>query len=68
MKGERCARLPAPYLRGVPEPARLADGRRSIMQTKVDQISDRIYRLSTWIPDIGPGGFTFNQFLVDAPH
>ena len=36
------------------------------MQTKVDQISDRIYRLSTWIPDIGPGGFTFNQFLVDA--
>jgi flavorubredoxin len=36
------------------------------VQTKVNQISDRIYRLSTWIPDIGPGGFTFNQFLVDA--
>jgi flavorubredoxin len=36
------------------------------MRTKVDQIADRIYRLSTWIPDIGPSGFTFNQFLVDA--
>lgn len=36
------------------------------MQTNVDQIADRIYRLSTWIPEIGPGGFTFNQFLVDA--
>jgi flavorubredoxin len=36
------------------------------MRTKVDQIADRVYRLSTWIPDIGPGGFTFNQFLVDA--
>ena len=36
------------------------------MQTNVDQIADRIYRLSTWIPQIGPGGFTFNQFLVDA--
>jgi flavorubredoxin len=36
------------------------------METKVDQIADRIYRLSTWIPDVGPGGFTFNQFLIDA--
>jgi hypothetical protein len=36
------------------------------MRTTVDQITDRIYRLSTWIPDVGPGGFTFNQFLVDA--
>src|SRR3954454_14846752 len=36
------------------------------MQTNVDQIADRIYRLSTCIPDVAPGGFTFNQFLVDA--
>jgi flavorubredoxin len=36
------------------------------MQTQVDQIADRIYRISTCIPDIAPGGFTFNQFLVDA--
>jgi len=34
--------------------------------TKVDQIADRIYRISTCIPEIAPGGFTFNQFLVDA--
>ena len=36
------------------------------MQTNVDQIADRIYRISTCIPEIAPGGFTFNQFLVDA--
>ncbi|HLK00569.1 MAG TPA: hypothetical protein VKU39_11765 [Streptosporangiaceae bacterium] len=36
------------------------------MRTTIDQISDRIYRISTCIPDIAPGGFTFNQFLVDA--
>ena len=36
------------------------------METKVDQIADRIYRISTCIPEIAPGGFTFNQFLVDA--
>lgn len=34
--------------------------------TKVDQIADRIYRISTCVPDIAPGGFTFNQFLIDA--
>lgn len=34
--------------------------------TKVDQIADRIYRISTCIPEIAPGGFTFNQFLIDA--
>jgi len=36
------------------------------METQVDEIAERIYRLSTFIPDIGPTGFTFNQFLVDA--
>ena len=36
------------------------------METHVDEIADRIYRLSTFVPDIGPTGFTFNQFLVDA--
>jgi flavorubredoxin len=36
------------------------------MHTNVDQIADRIYRISTCVPDIAPGGFTFNQFLVDA--
>src|SRR5215471_4755322 len=36
------------------------------MHTRVDQISDRIYRISTCIPEVAPGGFTVNQFLVDA--
>ena len=36
------------------------------MQTRVDQIAERIYRISTFVPEIGPTGFTFNQFLVDA--
>jgi flavorubredoxin len=36
------------------------------MDTSVDEIADRIYRLSTFITDIGPTGFTFNQFLIDA--
>jgi flavorubredoxin len=36
------------------------------MKTDVDQIADRVYRLSTFMPEIGPTGFTFNQFLVDA--
>jgi flavorubredoxin len=36
------------------------------METTVDEIADRVYRLSTFVPDIGPTGFTFNQFLIDA--
>jgi flavorubredoxin len=37
------------------------------METKVDEIAEGIYRLSTWVKEIGPpAGFTFNQFLVKA--
>jgi flavorubredoxin len=36
------------------------------METKVDEIADGIYRLSTYIPEVTPEGFTFNQYLVDA--
>jgi flavorubredoxin len=36
------------------------------METKVDEIADGIYRLSTCVPDAAPGGFTFNQFVVKA--
>jgi flavorubredoxin len=36
------------------------------METRIDEIAERIYRLSTFVPDIGPTGFTFNQFLIDA--
>jgi len=35
------------------------------METKVDEIADGIYRLSTFVPDVGPTGFTFNQYLID---
>jgi flavorubredoxin len=33
--------------------------------TNLDEIAPRIYRLSTLVPQIGPSGFTFNQFLLD---
>jgi flavorubredoxin len=37
------------------------------MQTKIDEIADGIFRLSTFVPDIAPpAGFTFNQFLIRA--
>jgi flavorubredoxin len=36
------------------------------MHTRVDEIAERIYRLSTFLPAVGPSGLTFNQFLVDA--
>jgi flavorubredoxin len=35
------------------------------MDTRITEIADGIFRLSTFVPDIGPpAGFTFNQFLV----
>ncbi len=36
------------------------------MDTRTDEIADGIFRLSTFVPEIGPTGFTFNQFLVHA--
>jgi flavorubredoxin len=36
------------------------------MKTEVTEIADRIYRLSTFVPQVGPTGLTFNQFLIDA--
>ena len=37
------------------------------METRVDEIADGIYRLSTLVPEVAPpAGFTFNQFLVKA--
>ncbi len=36
------------------------------METLTHEIADRIYRFSTLVPDAAPGGFTFNQFLIDA--
>ena len=37
------------------------------METRVDEIADGIYRLSTFVPSVGaPAGLTFNEFLIDA--
>jgi flavorubredoxin len=34
------------------------------LHTDIDEIADGIHRISTWVPDVTPAGFTFNQFLV----
>jgi len=35
------------------------------METRVSEIADGIYRLSTFVPEIAPpAGFSFNQFLI----
>jgi flavorubredoxin len=35
------------------------------METRIDEIADGIYRLSTFVPEVAPpAGFTFNQFVV----
>jgi flavorubredoxin len=37
------------------------------METKIHEIADGIYRLSTLVPEVAPpAGFTFNQFLIKA--
>jgi flavorubredoxin len=36
------------------------------MSTRIDEIADGVYRISTLVPDIGPDGFSFNQFLIEA--
>src|ERR1700722_488388 len=49
-------------------PSLLTSARRTRMMsmpTTVDEISPDIYRLSTLVSEIGPTGFTFNQFLID---
>ena len=41
-------------------------GAEDLLDTRVDEIAERIYRLSTFLPQVGPQGLAFNQFLVDA--
>ncbi len=37
------------------------------MDTRIDEIADGIFRLSTLVPEVNPpSGFTFNQFLIRA--
>lgn len=34
------------------------------METRIDEIAPDVFRLSTYIADVDPSGFTFNQFLI----
>ena len=34
--------------------------------TQLHEIADGIYRISILVPEAAPGGFSFNQFLIDA--
>jgi hypothetical protein len=37
------------------------------MDVRTDEIADRVYRFSTFVPEIAaPAGFTFNQYLIEA--
>ncbi|HEY4122965.1 MAG TPA: hypothetical protein VGM36_00040 [Rhizomicrobium sp.] len=36
------------------------------MQTRVDEIAPGIFRLSTFVAEVPPVGFTFNQYLIAA--
>ena len=36
------------------------------MHSTIDEIAADIYRISTFVPEVSPDGFTFNQFLVAA--
>lgn len=36
------------------------------IQPSVDEIAPGIYRISTFLPEVTPEGFTFNQFLIAA--
>jgi flavorubredoxin len=35
-----------------------------MLTTNVHEIAEGVYRLSTCVPDVAPGGFTFNQYLL----
>lgn len=36
------------------------------MTTRTDEIADGVFRISTFVREVGPTGFTFNQFLIRA--
>lgn len=35
------------------------------MDIRISEVADRIYRFSTFVAEVGPTGFTFNQYLID---
>src|SRR5439155_5292629 len=73
-EGKRWRRVAPRRRRVLPDRVRPGHRRRPardeggvLMETRTDEIADRIYRISTFIPEIAPPtGFTFNQFLIDA--
>ena len=38
--------------------------RSTKMETRVAEIADGVYRFSTFVPEVGPTGLGFNQFLI----
>jgi flavorubredoxin len=36
------------------------------MHATIDEVAEGIHRISTFVPEVGPDGFTFNQFLLTA--
>ncbi len=36
------------------------------MQTETQEIAENVFRFSTFVPEVSPHGFTFNQFLIRA--
>ena len=36
----------------------------AMLTTNIHEIAEGVYRLSTCVPEVAPGGFTFNQFLL----
>jgi flavorubredoxin len=45
-------------------PGHRTQRRTSMSMTNVHEIAPDIFRLSTYIPEVGPTGLTFNQFLI----
>jgi flavorubredoxin len=35
------------------------------MDTRISEIADHIYQFSTFVREVGPTGFTFNQYFID---
>lgn len=36
------------------------------METNIHEVAEGVYRLSTLVPEAAPGGFAFNQYLIDG--
>ena len=57
--------MPTATITGPVENLNPDDHMETIMETKINEIADGIFRLSTFVPGIAPpAGFTFNQFLI----